>query len=70
VIYEREEQILACLEQEMTLDDLEDKNIMYRQDQKQYKTFVWFEKQMIQKHLDRLIDMGKVRKRKRGFEVL
>jgi glyoxylase-like metal-dependent hydrolase (beta-lactamase superfamily II) len=59
-IYERDESILRCLEKQMTLDDLESQNIIYKESQKRYKAFAWFEKKMIEKHLDMLIEGGKV----------
>ena len=67
---EREEQILSCLKHGMTLDDLEGKNIIYRQDQKRYKAFAWFEKKMLEKHLDRLITLGKVERTGAVYKIL
>lgn len=62
VVYRREEQIIKLLGQERTLDFLEKQNIMYRKDQKRYKTFAWFERKMIEKHLDRLVTIGRIEK--------
>jgi len=70
VIFKREEHILSCLKHGMTLDDLEKNNIIYRQDQKRYKTFAWFEKKMLKKHLDRLIAKGKIEKVGPAYKIL
>ncbi|UCF07660.1 MAG: MBL fold metallo-hydrolase [Thermoplasmata archaeon] len=60
VIYERDERILGFLEMEMTVAALEKKNIIYTKRQKRYGAFAWFEENMIQKHLDRLIELHRV----------
>ena len=70
VIYERENKILSFLNDDMTLDGLEDKNIIYRQDQKRYKAFAWFESKMLEKHLDRLVAMGKIEKTGPVYKIL
>jgi glyoxylase-like metal-dependent hydrolase (beta-lactamase superfamily II) len=61
-IYQREDTILGHLEKKMSLDDLESQNIIYKGSQKKYKAFAWFEKKMIEKHLDLLIEKGNVEK--------
>jgi glyoxylase-like metal-dependent hydrolase (beta-lactamase superfamily II) len=61
IIYKRDVIILEYLEKEMTLEDLESKNIIYKESQKRYRAFAWFEKKMIEKHINILIEMGKVK---------
>jgi glyoxylase-like metal-dependent hydrolase (beta-lactamase superfamily II) len=70
IIFERDRQILSFLDKDMTLEDLERENIMYKESQKTYKAFAWFEKKMIEKHLDLLIETGKVQKTQEGFITL
>jgi hypothetical protein len=70
IIYKRDETILGYLEKEMTMDELESKNIIYKESQKRYKAFSWFEKKMIGKHLDIMIEEGKVEKGERGYKTL
>jgi glyoxylase-like metal-dependent hydrolase (beta-lactamase superfamily II) len=70
IIHKRDEAILGYLEKEMTLDDLESKNIIYKESQKRYKAFAWFEKRMIEKHLDMLIEMEKIQKCEKGYKTL
>lgn len=60
IIYKRDEAILGYLEREMTIDDLESKNIIYKESQKKYKAFAWFEKKMIEKHLGIMVEKKKV----------
>jgi glyoxylase-like metal-dependent hydrolase (beta-lactamase superfamily II) len=60
VIFERDERILNLLEKEMTVAELEAKDIIYKKDHKKFKTFAWFEQNMIEKHLELLIEAGKV----------
>jgi glyoxylase-like metal-dependent hydrolase (beta-lactamase superfamily II) len=70
IIFEREERILEILEKEKTLEQLETYNIMYKKEQKRYKAFAWFEKNMIKKHLDRLIELGKVERTGKRYRTL
>jgi glyoxylase-like metal-dependent hydrolase (beta-lactamase superfamily II) len=70
IIYKRDEAILGFLEKKMTIDDLETENIIYKESQKKYKAFAWFEKKMIEKHMDMLIESGKVQKCEKGYKAL
>ena len=70
MIFVREEQIFSHLQKRMTLEELGKKNIIYRKDQKKYESFAWFEKNMIEKHLRRLIEQGKVERVKDGYKAL
>ncbi len=60
VIFERDETILNLLDKEMTVEELEANDIIYKKEHKGYKAFTWFEQNMIRKHLDRLVELGKV----------
>jgi glyoxylase-like metal-dependent hydrolase (beta-lactamase superfamily II) len=60
IIFARNKKILELLEEERTIDDLESQDIIYNKSQKRYKAFAWFEKNMLKKHIDLLIEMGKV----------
>lgn len=60
IIFERDEHILGLLSKEMTIEELEAQNIIYKEGQKRYKAFTWFEQNMIRKHLERLMDLGQV----------
>jgi glyoxylase-like metal-dependent hydrolase (beta-lactamase superfamily II) len=60
IIYKREEQILKLLEKEKSILELEVKNIIYKEEQKEYKAFAWFEQNMLKKHLNRLVGSEKV----------
>lgn len=60
IIFERDERLLDLLSKEMTIEDLEAQDIIYKKDQKRYKAFAWFEQNMIRKHLERLKYLGKV----------
>jgi glyoxylase-like metal-dependent hydrolase (beta-lactamase superfamily II) len=62
IIFVRNERILKLLESQRTIDDLESQDIIYNKSQKRYKAFAWFEKNMLKKHIDLLIEMGKVEK--------
>lgn len=62
VLSARDRLILAHLVNEMSLDELEQKNIIYRREQKSYASFAWFEKNMLSKHLLRLVEDGKVKR--------
>jgi glyoxylase-like metal-dependent hydrolase (beta-lactamase superfamily II) len=60
IINQRDVTILDYLENGMTIDELESKNIIYKESQKRYKAFAWFEKKMIEKHLLIMIDKGMI----------
>ncbi|UCE38724.1 MAG: MBL fold metallo-hydrolase [Thermoplasmata archaeon] len=60
IIFLRNEQILDLLVKERTIDDLESHDIIYNKSQKLYKAFAWFEKNMLKKHIDLLMELGKV----------
>ena len=62
IIYKREERILEILREEKSIQELENYNIIYKEEQKEYKAFAWFEQNMLKKHLDRLIESEKVEK--------
>jgi glyoxylase-like metal-dependent hydrolase (beta-lactamase superfamily II) len=70
IIYERDRRILSLLDNEMTLDELQKKNIMYKESQKSYKAFAWFERKMIEKHLELLIENLKVQRTGTGYQAL
>lgn len=69
IIHKRDEAILGYLDKEMTIDELESKNIFYRESQKRYRAFAWFEKRMIKKHLDMLIEKNKVQRCEKGYKI-
>jgi glyoxylase-like metal-dependent hydrolase (beta-lactamase superfamily II) len=69
-IHRRDEIILRTLEKKMTLDDLESQNIIYKGSQKKYKAFAWFEKKMIEKHLEMMIEEGKVEREGESYRAL
>jgi glyoxylase-like metal-dependent hydrolase (beta-lactamase superfamily II) len=69
-IFEREERVLEILEKEKTVEELETYNIMYKKEQKRYKAFAWFEQNMIKKHIDRLIKLGKVERNGERYKAL
>lgn len=60
IIYKREERIVEILEKEKSVQELEAYNIIYKEEQKEYKAFGWFAQNMLNKHLDRLMDSKKV----------
>ncbi len=60
IIFERDELIITLLNHEMTLEELEAFDIIYKKEQKRYKIFAWFERNMLKKHLDRLMELDKV----------
>jgi glyoxylase-like metal-dependent hydrolase (beta-lactamase superfamily II) len=70
IIYKRDQRILELLEKKRTLDDLESENIIYKKPQKTYKAFAWFEKRMIEKHLDILLENKKIERVDDGFQKL
>lgn len=70
IIYKRDEHILKLLQRKRTLDDLESENIIYKKSQKTYNAFSWFEKRMIQKHLDILLEDGNIEKKGVGYKAL
>ncbi len=70
IIHKRDEVILGHLERSMTLDSLESQNIIYKSSQKKYRAFAWFEKKMIEKHLDILIEKKKVEKEGDHYKAL
>ncbi len=70
IIFARNEQILGLLEKERTIDDLESQDIIYNKSHKRYKAFAWFEKNMLKKHIDLLIAMGKVEREGEKFRAI
>jgi glyoxylase-like metal-dependent hydrolase (beta-lactamase superfamily II) len=70
IIYERDERILALLEKEPILEDISAEDLIYKKEHKRYKAFEWFEKKMIEKHLERLIELGKVALNKERYTAL
>lgn len=70
IIYRRDEKILSLLKKEMSLKELEAKNIIYKKDQKTHLNFAWFEQNMIKKHLDRLIELNKVEESSNRYKAL
>jgi len=70
IIYMRDDRILSLLKKEMSLNELEAKNIIYKKEQKTHLNFAWFEQNMIKKHLDRLIDLGKVEESEKRYKAL
>jgi glyoxylase-like metal-dependent hydrolase (beta-lactamase superfamily II) len=70
IIYNRDDVILGHIEKKMSLDDLESQNIIYKGSQKKYRAFAWFEKKMIEKHINMLIEDGKVEKEGEHFRTL
>ncbi|UCG69736.1 MAG: MBL fold metallo-hydrolase [Thermoplasmata archaeon] len=70
IIYKREEQILELLKKEKSVSELEANNIIYKEEQKGYEAFAWFEQKMLKKHLDRLIESEKVEKIGDKYKVL
>ncbi|WXG47068.1 MAG: MBL fold metallo-hydrolase [Candidatus Atabeyarchaeum deiterrae] len=60
VIYKRDEKILDLLKKERTLDDLVGRGIIYPKPKQPMEMFHFFEEVMLQKHLDRLVEMGDV----------
>jgi glyoxylase-like metal-dependent hydrolase (beta-lactamase superfamily II) len=67
IIYNRDERILDLLDEKNTLDDLESANIIYKESKKVFKAFAWFEKRMIEKHLDILLEIGRIERLDDGF---
>ena len=61
-IFQREEKLLNFLEIEHTLEEIVNQAIIYRKFHEPVATFKHMEKIMIQKHLDRLLVKGKVKK--------
>lgn len=70
IIFVRNERILDLLETKRTLDDLESQDIIYNKSQKRYKAFAWFEKNMLKKHIDLLMDKGKVERVGEKFRAI
>ena len=70
IIFARNEQILGLLEKERTIDDLESQDIIYNKSHKRYKAFAWFEKNMLKKHIDLLMELGKVEREGEKFRAI
>jgi glyoxylase-like metal-dependent hydrolase (beta-lactamase superfamily II) len=70
IVFARDRCILKLLEMERTIDDLESQDIIYNKSQKRYKAFAWFEKNMLKKHIDLLIETGKVEREGEKFRAI
>lgn len=70
IIFERDENILKILEKEMTIEELVKHNIIYKEEHKRYKAFAWFEQNMLEKNLERLMELDKVERAGEGYKAL
>jgi glyoxylase-like metal-dependent hydrolase (beta-lactamase superfamily II) len=70
IIFARDKCILEHLETLRSIDDLESQDIIYNKSQKRYEAFAWFEKNMLKKHIDLLIEMGKVEKEGEKYKAI
>ena len=70
VLYERDERVLNLLSEKVPkkLTDLERNNIIYKSYDTEFGDYiVWAENFMVQLHIDRLIEKGKVEKEENGY---
>jgi glyoxylase-like metal-dependent hydrolase (beta-lactamase superfamily II) len=69
VIYQRDEKILSLLREDKSLEDLRQSEIIYKKGGKYYEAFSWFERNMIDKHLERLREEDKVAWNEGGYKI-
>lgn len=66
IIYQREERILDLLKAEKSIAELVGKGVIYKKFNEPVNMYRFFETLMLEKHLDRLVEMGDVEKVKEG----
>ena len=70
VIFERENKLLEFLTEERNIDEIVNRAIIYRRFAEPKAVFRLFERTMIEKHLERLVEKNLVARTGKGFKAI
>lgn len=70
VIFKRDKRIFTLIKEGKSMNDLFESEIIYKKGGKYYEAFAWFERNIIEKHLLRLEDLGKVERTQKGYKAV